>query len=81
VAQIEMHVTRTVLLDFLTRYDAQTDTFLENSAGLRYSSCCWELGLKYTNRTRGVGLPVENDVRVTFDLKIPTPATGRQAGK
>jgi len=81
VAKIEMHVTRTVLLDFLTRYDAQTDTFLENSAGLRYSSCCWELGLKYTNRTRGVGLPVENDVRVTFDLKIPTPATGRQAGK
>ena len=81
VAKIEMHVTRTVLLDFLTRYDAQTDTFLENSAGLRYSSCCWELGLKYTNRTRGVGLPVENGVHVTFDLKIPTPTTGRQVGK
>jgi len=79
VAKIEMHVTKTLLLDFLTRYDAQTDTFLENSAGFRYSSCCWELGLKYTNRTRGVGLPAENHVHVTFDLKIPTPTTGRQA--
>lgn len=77
VAKIEMHVTKTLLLDFLTRYDAQTGTFLENTAGLRYSSCCWELGLKYTNRTRGPGQPVENDVRVTFDLKIPTPAAVR----
>jgi LPS-assembly protein len=77
VAKIEMHVTKTLLLDFLTRYDAQTDTFLENSAGLRYSSCCWEVGLKYTNRTRGLGQPVENDIRVTFDLKVPTPAAAR----
>ncbi|MBI4840735.1 MAG: LPS-assembly protein LptD [candidate division NC10 bacterium] len=77
VAKIEMHVTKTVLLDFLTRYDAHTETFLENAAGLRYTSCCWELGIKYTNRTRGPGQPVENDVRVTFDLKIPTPAAAR----
>lgn len=77
VGKIEMHVTRTLLLDFLTRYDAETETFLENTAGLRYSSCCWELGLRYTNRTRGAGQPVENDVRVTFDLKIPTPAAAR----
>lgn len=77
VAKIEMHVTKTLLLDFLTRYDAQTETFLENSAGVRYSSCCWELGLRYTNRTRSPGQPVENDVRLTFDLKIPTPAAAR----
>lgn len=77
VARMEMHVTKTLLLDFLTRYDVQTDTFLETSAGLRYSSCCWELGLKYTNRTRGLGQRVENDLRLTFDLKVPTPAVAR----
>jgi lipopolysaccharide assembly outer membrane protein LptD (OstA) len=77
VGRIELHATKTLLLDFLTRYDAQTDTFLENSAGLRYSSCCWEVGLKYTHRTRGLGQPVENDFRLTFDLKIPTPAAAR----
>jgi LPS-assembly protein len=77
VAKIEMHVTKTLLLDFLTRYDHQTDTLLETAAGLRYSSCCWEVALKYTNRTRGLGQPVENDVRLTFDLKIPTPAAAR----
>jgi LPS-assembly protein len=81
VAKIEVNVTKSLLLDFLTRYDVQTDTFLENSVGFRYGSCCWELGLKYTNRTRGVGLPVENSVHVTFDLRIPTPTTRHQAGR
>ncbi len=84
VAKIELHVTKTILLDFLTRYDVRTSTSLENSVGLRYSSCCWELALKYVNRTRGPGRGVENDVRVTFDLKIPTPTGGtggREAGR
>jgi LPS-assembly protein len=74
VGKLEIHMTKTILLDFLTRYDVHTSTFLENGVGLRYSSCCWELGLKYTYRARGPGEQPENSVHVTFDLKLPAPA-------
>ncbi len=81
VGRIELHVTKTILLDFLTRYDLRTTTLLESSAGLRYTSCCWELALKYVYRTRGPGQRVESDVRATFDLKIPTPTGGSGGGR
>lgn len=77
MGRLEIHVTKTILLDFLTRYDAHGNSFLESSAGLRYTSCCWELNLKYTHRSRGPGERTENSVHVTFDLKIPTPSPGR----
>jgi hypothetical protein len=57
----------------LTRYDIRTTTLLENTALIRFSTCCWEVGLKYTHRTRGPGESDENSVQVLFDLKVPTP--------
>jgi len=72
VGRIEIPVTRTILLDFLTRYDVHTATLLEQSAGIRYTSCCWELSLKYTYRAQGPALNVENSVQVTLDLRVPT---------
>ncbi len=77
IGRLELQATRTILLDFLMRYDAHNSSFLENSAGLRYTSCCWELNLRFTHRSRGPGEKTENSVHVTFDLKIPTPAAGR----
>jgi len=77
VGRLELHATRTILLDFLTRYDAHNTSFLENSAGIRYTSCCWELHLRYTHRSHGPGERPENSVFLTFDLKIPTPSAGR----
>ena len=77
VGRLEIHATKTILLDFLTRYDVRTTSLLEQSAGLRYTSCCWEVGLKYTYRIRGPGEKAENSVQVTFDLRIPSLTLGR----
>lgn len=77
VGRLEVPVTKTILLDFLTRFDAHTTTLLEQSAGLRYTSCCWEAALKYIYRARGPSEKAENSVQVTFDLKVPTLTLGR----
>ena len=77
VGRLEIHATKTILLDFLTRYDVRTTSLLEQSAGLRYTSCCWEVGLKYTYRIRGPGEKAENSVQVTFDLRIPSLTVAR----
>ncbi len=80
IGRIELHVTKMILLDFLTRYDVHTLSFLENSVGLRYSSCCWEVGLRYTHRIRGPNEKGEDSVHVTFDLKTGLQPPGRWEG-
>jgi hypothetical protein len=50
---------------------------LEETAIARFSTCCWEVGLKFTHRTRGPGQSDENSLQTTFDLKVPTPAVVR----
>jgi lipopolysaccharide assembly outer membrane protein LptD (OstA) len=77
VAKILWKATQNVALDLLTRYDIRTSVLLENTAILRYSSCCWEVALKYTHRTRGSGQSDENSVQVNFDLKVPTSVVAR----
>jgi lipopolysaccharide assembly outer membrane protein LptD (OstA) len=80
VGRIELHATKTILLDFLTRYDVYSSSFLENGVGLRYSSCCWEFGIRYTHRSRGPNQRTENSVHVSFDLRFGAPTPGRSAG-
>ena len=80
IGRIELHATKTILLDFLTRYDVHSPSFLENSAGLRYSSCCWEVGIRYTHRIRGPNQKAEDSVHVTFDLKTAMQPSGRWEG-
>jgi LPS-assembly protein len=80
VGRIELHATKTILLDFLTRYDVHSSSFLENGVGLRYSSCCWEVGIRYTHRSRGPNQRTEDSVHVSFDLRIGAPTPGRSAG-
>ncbi len=77
VGKLELILSKVIRLEFLTRYDIHTNTSLENAVGLRYSSCCWEVALRYTNRARGTGQESENAVHVTFDLKVPTPTVPR----
>jgi LPS-assembly protein len=74
VAKILWKATQKISLDLLTRYDIRTTTLLENTAVIRYSTCCWEIGLKYTHRTRGPGESDENSVQVLYDLKVSPPA-------
>jgi LPS-assembly protein len=75
VAKIYWQATRNVSLDLFTRYDLRSGTLFENTATLRFSTCCWEVGVKYTHRTRGPGQPDQNDVQVAFNLRMPnTPA-------
>jgi hypothetical protein len=77
VGKIQWYLTKTLMVDFLTRYDTPTHTFLENTATLRYSTCCWEVAVNYSHKARGVNQKVENSVHVTFDLKVPTPPVSR----
>jgi hypothetical protein len=80
VGRIELHATKTILLDFLTRYNVNSSNFLENGVLLRYSSCCWEVGIKYTHRMRGPNQRPEDNVHVTFDLKPVMQPSGRWEG-
>jgi hypothetical protein len=77
VARILWRVTQNVSLDLLTRYDLRSSTLLENTASLRFTTCCWEVGLKYTYRNRGPGQTDQNDVQVTFNLKVPNAPAGQ----
>jgi lipopolysaccharide assembly outer membrane protein LptD (OstA) len=74
LAKIDIPLTRDLLLDLVTRYDLGEGSLLEQGIGLRYGTCCWEAGLRYTYRLRGPGLGVENDVRLTLDLRVPSPS-------
>jgi len=77
VGRVEIQATKTILLDFLTRYDVHTTSLLEQDAGIRYSSCCWEVSVKYIYRDRGPGVKPENSLQWHFDLKIPSITLGR----
>jgi LPS-assembly protein len=77
IGKFQAHLTKTLVLDFLTRYDFPTSTFLENTAVLRYTTCCWEVALSYSHKARGVNQKVENSFHVTFDLKAPTSPASR----
>jgi LPS-assembly protein len=77
VSRVRINATKTILLDFLTRYAVNFSTLLENTINLRYTSCCWELGLRYTYRASGPGEKAQNLFLVTFDLKTAPPAGQR----
>jgi LPS-assembly protein len=77
VAKILWKATKNIALDLLTRYDIRSNTLLEETATVRLSTCCWEMGLRYTHRIRGPGQSDENMVQVTFDVKMPTVAAVR----
>jgi LPS-assembly protein len=77
VAKILWKATKNIALDLLTRYDIRSSTLLEETATVRLSTCCWEMGLRYTHRIRGPGQSDENSVAWTFDVKMPTPAAVR----
>lgn len=77
LSRIIWRVTQNVLLDLLTRYDLRSGTLLENTANLRYSTCCWEVGLKYTHRSRGPGQSDENNFQIAFNLKMPNAPAGQ----
>jgi LPS-assembly protein len=72
VARLGLQATRAILLDFSTRYDGVSGSFLEHGAGLKYTSCCWEVSFRYTHRAELPTRTAENDFKVSFDLKIPT---------
>ena len=74
---LQVDLVKSVRATFLTHYDATTGTFLQYNFGLRYGTCCWEVSLNFTNRTQGPGEPMERNVTVQFDLKIPTPVISR----
>ncbi len=80
IGRITMHVTKTILLDFLSRFDVHSQSFFENSAGLRYSTCCWEFTFKYTHRKIGSNDKPEDSVHVSFDLKSSVQPPGRWEG-
>ncbi|MFB3818969.1 MAG: LPS-assembly protein LptD [Candidatus Methylomirabilales bacterium] len=77
LAKIEVPLGRDLLLDFLTRYDLRETALQEQAVGIRYGTCCWEAALRYTYRSRGPGEGIENDIRLTLDLRVPTPASAR----
>ncbi len=77
VGLLQLPVTKTILLEFLTRYNAHTASLLEQDAGLRYTSCCWEMSLKYIYRAHGPDGKPENNLQWHLDLRVPALTLGR----
>jgi LPS-assembly protein len=77
VATMAWKATKNIALDLLTRYDVHSGTFLENTVNARVGTCCWDVGLRFTRRTRGAGQSDENSVQVTFDLKASASVSAR----
>jgi LPS-assembly protein len=77
VGRLSLRATQHIWLDMLTRYDIGTSKLLENTANLRFVTCCWEVGLRYTYLGSTTERTVENSVQVVFDLRMPTMTTAR----
>ena len=77
---VGLSLTPDLSLEYLARVDARRGSFLENNLLARYSTCCWDLALRFINRERGFGQGTENAVRVLFVLKtgrgVPAAAPG-----
>jgi hypothetical protein len=77
VGRLLWQATERIHLDLVTRYDAYTGNLRENGVGLRYSTCCWDAGIKYTYRDRGPAYKAENDVSFTIELKTTAPGVAK----
>lgn len=81
VTKLSLQATETIRMELLSRYDVHSSTFHENTVRLIYSSCCWEVALRYMYRIQGPGQSPQSDVEVTFDLKIPTQNAPAKPGE
>ena len=70
-----------VAVDILWRYDIQSNLFNENGLVVHYATCCWEVRLKWDNKTQGPGLSRNNSVAVSFSLRTPTPSAPALPGE
>lgn len=77
VGRLLWQATERIHLDLVTRYDVHSGNLRENGVGLRYSTCCWDAGIKYTYRDRGPGYAAENDVSFTIELKTTAPGVAK----
>ncbi len=68
IGRVGLTVVEGTKLTYLTRYDIETDTFLEQQVGFIYQTCCWALNVIYTNRNTQNPEDPENDIRVTVEL-------------
>ena len=64
----------TLRLDLLTRVDPRVGSLREQGVALIYNTCCWDLTVRFTHRDSGPGLTVENDVKVTVNIRTGRPA-------
>ncbi|MBI3990338.1 MAG: LPS-assembly protein LptD [candidate division NC10 bacterium] len=69
IGKAGVNLTPALLLEGTTRVDFVQDVVLETGITARYRTCCWELGLRFTNRHSTLERPSENDVRVLLELK------------
>ena len=48
-----------------------TGTFNENTVTLRYTSCCWQVNLRFRSLVQGPGLSNQTGFTVNFELISP----------
>jgi len=71
VGRIEVRPTQNISVDWLTRYEVDTGTFNENTVTVRYTSCCWQVNLRFRSLVQGPGLPNQTGFTVNFELISP----------
>jgi LPS-assembly protein len=76
IGSLGLNLTPDLSVEVLSRLDWHRRTFLETNVLARYSTCCWDLTLRFVNREPGFGQPTENAFRFLFTLKTGRPAPG-----
>jgi LPS-assembly protein len=71
VARVGIRATPNINLDWLTRFEATTGKFNENNITLRYTSCCWQVSLRFRSLVQGPGQPNQTGFTVNFELVSP----------
>ena len=76
IGSLGLSLTPDLSVEVLSRLDWHRRTFLENNVLARYSTCCWDLTLRFINRERGFGQGTETAVRFLFTLKTGRAVPG-----
>jgi LPS-assembly protein len=69
VGRLLVTPSKSIAINYLTRYDSLANRSLENNVVVTYSTCCWVLGIQYVNRAVIPGVSgSENSVGVFVEL-------------
>ena len=69
IGSVGASITPELSVTYLTRFEPAQRVFFEHNVLARYTTCCWEVSLRYIHQFQGPGIQAQSDVLVQFELK------------